>query len=66
MNKYPSQLQVTSYNFSKTKTTPELCGGVVKASFVYPKNPAQHASDLDMLEEMDELRSAFIKVYQKE
>lgn len=49
MNKYPSQLQVTSYNFSKIKTTPEQCVGIVKASFIYPKNPAQHSADLDML-----------------
>ena len=52
MNKYPSQLQVTSYNFSKTKTTPELCAGIVKASFIYPKNPAQHSGE--------ELKQAFI------
>ena len=60
MNKYPSQLQVTSYNFSKTKTTPELCAGIVKASFIYPKNPAQHSADLHMLEEREELKQAFI------
>ena len=60
MNKYPSQLQVTSYNFSKTKTTPEQCAGVVKASFNFPKNPAQHSADLDMLEETEELKGAFI------
>ena len=60
MNKYPSQLQVTSYNFSKTKTTPELCAGIVKASFIYPKNPAQHSADLDMLEEREELKRAFV------
>ena len=60
MNKYPSQLQVTSYNFSKTKTTPEQCAGVVKASFIYQKNPAQHSADLDMLEEAEELKGAFV------
>ena len=50
VNKYPSQLQVTSYSFSKTKTTPELCAGVVKATFTYPKNPAQHMADLSKLQ----------------
>ena len=60
VNKYPSQLQVTSYNFSKTKTTPELCAGIVKAFIIYPKNPAQHSADLHMLEEREELKQAFI------
>ena len=31
VSKYPSILQTTSYNFSKTQTTGELCAGVVKA-----------------------------------
>ena len=35
VNKYPAVLQTTSYNFSATKTTPELTAGVVKASAVY-------------------------------
>lgn len=60
MNKYPSQLQVTSYNFSKTKTTPELRAGIAKASFIYPKNPAQRSADLDVLEEREELKQAFM------
>ena len=34
VNKYPSILQTTSYNFSSTTTTGELCAGVVKASTV--------------------------------
>ena len=45
-NCYKSILQTTSYNFTKTKTTTELCAGVVKATGVYPKNPMQHTCDL--------------------
>ena len=59
MNNYPSQLQVTFYIFSKTKATPKLCTGIVKASFIYPKNPAHHSADLDMLEKR-ELKRAFV------
>ena len=67
VNKYPSTLQTTLYNFSETDTTPELCAGVVKASKVYPKNPSQHLADLEMLECSDELRPAFYnpKNYEK-
>lgn len=59
VNKYPSTLQTTSYNLTGTKTTPELCAGIVKASKIYPKNPSQHFADLEMLESSDELRPAF-------
>ena len=45
VNRYPSLLQTTSYNFTKTDTTAEVCVGVVKAC----KNAAQHYSDLTML-----------------
>ena len=31
VNKHTSQLQTTCYNFTKTSTTSEVCGGVVKA-----------------------------------
>ena len=31
LNRYSSTLQTTSYNFSATATTPEMCAGVVKA-----------------------------------
>ena len=55
VRKYPSTLLTTSYNFTETKTTPELCAGVVKASKIYPKNPSQHLADLEMLESSDEL-----------
>ena len=56
VNKYPSIIQTTSYNFTKTNTTPEVCVGVVKA---VQKNPAQHYSDLLMLSQKDELRPVF-------
>ena len=60
VNKHPAVLQTTSYNFSAMKTTPELTAGVVKASGVYPKNPAQHAADIEMLEATAELGNAFL------
>ena len=59
VNKYPSVLQTTSYNFSSTDTTIEDCVGVVKASGTYPKNPAQHACDLEMLDSKEELKHVF-------
>ena len=40
VNRYPSILQTTSYNFTKTKKTSEVCVGVVKAPPVHSKNPA--------------------------
>ena len=60
INKYPSILQTTCYNFSKTDTSGELCAGVVKAQKLFPKNPAQHASDMEMLEKCPALQPAFI------
>ena len=61
VNKYPSTLQTTSYNFTGTDTTMEVCVGVVKApSTIHPKNPCQHSADLDMLESKEELQSVFI------
>ena len=48
VNKHPSVLQTTSYNFSRTNTTGEVCVGVVKASPLHQKNPAQHIADLTM------------------
>lgn len=59
VNKYPSLLQTTSYNFTASKTTKEKCAGVVKAAKIYPKNPAQHFADLEMLNNSLELKSAF-------
>ena len=58
--KYKAVIQTTSYNFSKTETTLELCAGVVKPVGVFLKNPTQHVQDLEMLEESVELRPAFI------
>ena len=60
VNSYPSILQTTSYNFPGTKTTTEICAGVVKGAKVYPKNPAQHSADLEMLECADSIQPAFI------
>lgn len=56
---YPSQLQTTSYNFTGTATTGELCAGVVKAAGVFEKNPEQHNADFEMLQEVLELQPAF-------
>ena len=60
LNKYQAQLQVTSYNFSKTTTTDELCAGVVKASGLHEKSPAQHGADMSVIESMDVMASAFL------
>ena len=46
VNKYPSTLQTTSYNFLGTGTTAEICAGIVKAVPLHNKNPAQHFNDL--------------------
>ena len=59
VNRYPSTLQTTSYNFSGTQTTQEVCVGVVKATGVYPKNPAQHAADLASLQTFPYLLPVF-------
>ena len=37
VNKYPSTLQTTSYNFPSTDTTGEICCGVVKAAALHNK-----------------------------
>ena len=59
VNKYPSVLQTTSYNFTATTTTGEACIGVVKAIPIHQKNSAQHYSDLKMLASLDELMPIF-------
>ena len=59
VNRHPSILQTTSYNFTGTKTTKEKCAGVVKAAKVFPKNLAQHFSDLQMLSELPEFSTVF-------
>ena len=63
VNKRPSILQTTSYNFSKTGTTREVCVGVVKAAPVHQKNPHQHILDLSMLENKEELKQAVFFQY---
>jgi hypothetical protein len=60
VNRYPSTLQ-TSYHFTRTKTTPEVCAGVVKAAPVHPKNAGQHAADFNMLKQQEELHAVFHK-----
>ena len=50
VNKHQSQLQTTSYNFTRTSTTTEVCVGVVKASTVHQKDPSQRAADINMLQ----------------
>ena len=60
VNKYASVLQTTSYNFPSTKTTGEICAGVVKAPGLFEKNPAQHFADLEMVEQHEEITPAFI------
>ena len=48
-----------SYNFMATENIAEICAGVVKApSSVHPKNPCQHAQDLNVLEGKEVLNSA--------
>lgn len=59
VNRYPSTLQTTSYNFSGTATTPEMCAGVVKAPKVHEKNPTQHFADLEVLEKQDVFKPVF-------
>ena len=53
-------LCTTSYNFTHTTTTDEICVGVVKAAKLHQKNPTQHMADLYMMESKPELSSAFI------
>ena len=50
---------MTSYNFTGTNTTGELCAGIVKASGVFPKNPCQHLADLEMINTKLEFQPVF-------
>ena len=59
VNKYPSIIQTTSYNFTCTNTTGEVCVGVVKAPPIHSKNPTQHYSDIQMLSQMEDLLPVF-------
>ena len=63
VNRYPSTLQTTSYNFARTSTTPELCAGIVKAGGVFPKNPGQYLADKNMLEAKAEVAPAFLNPF---
>ena len=61
VNRYRSVIQTTSYNFSGTSTTLECCAGVVKAQPLFPKSPAQHAADFEMLQHEEELKNVFLQ-----
>lgn len=61
VNKYSSTLQVSSYMFLETETTPEVCIGVVKAPHLHQKSPVQHMADLRMLQEHSEFKHLFQK-----
>ena len=37
-----------------------MCAGIVKSNGIFPKNSAQHACDLKMLEQMTEFKLAFV------
>lgn len=39
---YPNTLQTTSYNFTASENTGEVCVGVVKSAGIHLKNQAQH------------------------
>ena len=56
---YNSVLQTSSYLVMETKIKPQACAGVVKASYVFPKKPSQHASDLRQLEKHPEFVVSF-------
>ncbi len=60
VNSYPSTLQTTSYNFSATSTTTEVCVGIKAPSSLHKKKSCQHAADLRMLETRDELKHVFV------
>ena len=58
VNKYSSILQTSSYLVPETSTTPQLAAGIVKPHIVFPKNPAQHAADLAMLQKKEEFKES--------
>ena len=61
VNKYSSVLQVTSYLIMETENTSDLCAAVVKGQASFNKNPAQHLSDLTMLQNVESFKDAFNK-----
>ena len=60
LNKYSSVLQTSSYMFLETDNTPIGCFGVVKPHDVFPKNPSQHAADLEEMLERNPLSKPFL------
>ena len=60
VSKYKAVLQTTSNNLTGTNTTAEVCAGIVKPTGVFPKNPAQHSADFELLEKTTEVGPAFI------
>ena len=58
VNKHSTLLQTTSYLFMGTENTSESCVSVVKPQKIVPKNPAQHAADLEMLSSIEEVKPA--------
>ena len=60
VNRYPSVLQTTSYNFQSTETTGEICVGVVKAQKRFLKNTSQHFADHVMIKQKPEVKPAFL------
>ena len=63
VNPYTLILQTTSYHFTATDTTAEMCAGIVKAAGVFPKNPSQHCADLETLEITVEVKPMFFKPF---
>ena len=59
MNKCSAQLQVTSYNFSKTSTSTDVCVGIVKESGFHEKSP-QHAGVIEKVEKLECTTSVFL------
>lgn len=58
---YPSTLQTTSCNFAPTKTTGEICVGVLKAlNGIHSKNSCRYSMDIQILEKQQELETAFV------
>lgn len=61
VNKYPSNLQTTSYNFAGKKTAGEVRMGVVKAPVLFKKKSAQHLADVELLSQDEHCKSTFLK-----
>lgn len=59
VNRYPSVLPTTSYNFFSTDTTEEYCACIVKAQSLHCKNPTQHDADFTMLQQKEVLAPVF-------